>query len=209
MLATLGLLAFLLYLRGKRRRERMGTPPESTVFPTASSSMHDRGMSASYTQGGSAAHSQPDHGYTRSMSSSNSAFPVSSPTTGPSTAFYPHSTADMMSSGLASPTTYMPSQSLPSHIERSGASSSSLYPSGVASYALSGGRGPAYQPLALHDEEDEGEEPSTTQHIPTASLSSGVVTTQNDGLTSHEIERWRSEMGSPPPPSYRTGPRND
>lgn len=74
-----------------------------------------------------------------------------------------------------------------------------------------GGRGPAYQPLALHDhdEEDEDAELSASRHIPATSLSSGVVTAQNDGLTSNEIERWRSEMGSPPPPSYRTGPAND
>lgn len=139
LFATLGLLGFLLYLRNKRRRERVGTPPESTVFPTAGSSMHDQGVPASYKPGGSTAHSHPDHGYTMSMDSNNSSFPVSTPTTGPSTAFYPHSTADMMSSGVDTPTSYFPTQSLPSHIERSGASSSSLYPAGVASYALSGG----------------------------------------------------------------------
>lgn len=57
-----------------------------------------------------------------------------------------------------------------------------------------------YQPLATYNEDDEDAPPSSF------SRETGSILRRSDATyTPSDIDGWRSTVGSPPPPSYRTG----
>jgi hypothetical protein len=126
----------------------------------------------------------------------------------PSSAYHSYPTSpDMSMADNNNSFSLMPPASLPSMIERTtssqvpsssdmrGEGPASLYPAGVASYAVSRG-GSTYQPLVLQD--DPFSSPSPSGENPQE------VESGDGGYSRSNIDGWRSTVGSPPPPSYHT-----